>query len=152
MRQTRSPSQKMPIRRYWGMSSRSDITDLIDAVAAPEAAFDFEAVFRAHYPRIARVIARVVRNDARSEELAVEVFLKLWRSPRAQGDKAGGWLYRVAARKALDDLRLFSLRCLCFEVHRAAHNSGLLCTAICRTILSGKLLMKPSAVRRRALK
>ena len=87
------------------MSSRSDITDLIDAVAAPEAAFDFEAVFRAHYPRIARVIARVVRNDARSEELAVEVFLKLWRSPRAQGDKAGGWLYRVAVRKALDDLR-----------------------------------------------
>lgn len=67
------------------MSSRSDITDLIDAVAAPEAAFDFEAVFRAHYPRIARVIARVVRNDARSEELAVEVFLKLWRSPRARG-------------------------------------------------------------------
>src|SRR5690242_1683097 len=87
------------------MSSRSDITDLIDAVAAPEAAFDFEAVFRAQYPRIARVIARVVRNDARSEELAVEVFLKLWRSPRAQGDKAGGWLYRVAVRKALDDLR-----------------------------------------------
>jgi len=87
------------------MSSRSDITDLIDAVAAPEAAFDFEAVFRAQYPRIARVIARVVRNDARSEELAVEVFLKLWRSPRAQGDKAGGWLSRVAVRKALDDLR-----------------------------------------------
>ncbi|HXU49792.1 MAG TPA: sigma factor [Candidatus Binatia bacterium] len=87
------------------MSSRSDITDLIDAVAAPEAAFDFEAVFRAHYPRIARVIARVVRDPARSEELAVEVFLKLWRSPRAQGDKAGGWFYRVAVRKALDDLR-----------------------------------------------
>lgn len=87
------------------MSSRSDITDLIDAVAAPEAAFDFEAVFRAQYPRIARVIARVVRNDARSEELAVEVFLKLWRSARAQGDKAGGWLYRVAVRKALDELR-----------------------------------------------
>jgi|SRR5579872_3273250 len=87
------------------MSSRSDITDLIDAVAAPEAAFDFEAVFRAQYPRIARVIARVVRDPTRSEELAVEVFLKLWRSPRAQGDKAGGWLYRVAVRKALDDLR-----------------------------------------------
>lgn len=87
------------------MSSRSDITDLVDAVTAPEVRFDFEATFRAQYPRIARVISRVVRDPARSEELAVEVFLKLWRSPRAQGDKTDGWLYRVAVRKALDELR-----------------------------------------------
>jgi RNA polymerase sigma-70 factor (ECF subfamily) len=87
------------------MSSRSDITDLIDAVREREAVFDFEAVFRAQYSRIARVIARVVRDPARSEEIAVEVFLKLWRSPSAQGERAEGWLYRVAVRKALDELR-----------------------------------------------
>jgi len=84
------------------MSSRTEIADVIGVAETP---FDFEATFRAQYPRIARVIARVVRDPARSEELAVEVFLKLWRSPRAQGDKTHGWLYRAAVRKALDELR-----------------------------------------------
>lgn len=66
---------------------------------------DFEATFRAQYERIARVIARVVQDPARAEELAVEVFLKLWRNPRARGENAEGWLYRTAVRKALDELR-----------------------------------------------
>lgn len=91
------------------MSSR---TEIADAIVAAETPFDFEATFRAQYPRIARVIARVVRDPARSEELAVEVFLKLWRSPRAQGDKTHGWLYRVAVRKALDELRRQTRRAL----------------------------------------
>ena len=68
-------------------------------------AFDFEAVFRDQYPRIARVIARVVKDRARAEELAVEVFLKFWRSPPAHGENAAGWLYRTAVRKGLDELR-----------------------------------------------
>jgi RNA polymerase sigma-70 factor (ECF subfamily) len=70
-----------------------------------EAAFDFETTFRVHYERIARVIARVVGDPARAEELAVEVLWKLWRNPRAQGEQAGGWLYRGAVRMALDELR-----------------------------------------------
>ncbi len=74
----------------------------MQAGAAP---FDFEATFRAQYGRIARVIARVVRNPARAEELAVEVFLKLWRNRKAQGEKTEGWLYRAAVRKGLDELR-----------------------------------------------
>ncbi len=77
----------------------------VDGMRAGEATFDFEATFRAQYERIARVIARVVRDPARAEELAVEVFLKLWRNPQAQGDKAEGWLYRTAVRKGLDELR-----------------------------------------------
>ena len=67
--------------------------------------FDFEATFRAQYERVARVIARVVHDPARAEELAVEVFLKLWRNPQAQGEKCEGWLYRVAVRRGLDELR-----------------------------------------------
>ena len=66
---------------------------------------DFESVFHLHYTRIARLIARLVRDTARAEELAVEVFWKYWRTPRAQGPKAGGWLYRAAVRTALNDLR-----------------------------------------------
>jgi RNA polymerase sigma-70 factor (ECF subfamily) len=68
-------------------------------------AFDFEATFRAQYDRVARVIARVVKDHARAEDLAVEVFLKFWRSPNAQGEKAEGWLYRTAVRTGLDELR-----------------------------------------------
>src|ERR1700690_2678161 len=72
---------------------------------ANQARFDIETVFSAQYERIARVIARVVRDPARAEELAVEVFLKLWRNPQAHGDRAVGWLYRTAVRKGLDELR-----------------------------------------------
>src|SRR4029078_10148227 len=69
------------------------------------AAFDLETVFRAHFQRIARVIAGIVRDPARAEELAVEVFLKLSRKPGAQGDRAPGWLYRTAVRTGLNELR-----------------------------------------------
>jgi RNA polymerase sigma factor (sigma-70 family) len=77
---------------------------------AREARFDIDALFRAHYRRVAGMIARVVRDPARAEELAVEVFLKLWRNSSAQGDHAEGWLYRVALRAGLDELRRQSRR------------------------------------------
>jgi len=72
---------------------------------AAEEAFDFEAMFREQYGRVARVIARVVKDPARAEELAVEVFVKFWRTPHAQGESAAAWLYRTAVRKGLDELR-----------------------------------------------
>jgi RNA polymerase sigma-70 factor (ECF subfamily) len=77
----------------------------VDSMSRADAPFDFEQTFRAQYERIARVIAGVVQDPARAEELAVEVFLKLWRNPKAHGEKAGAWLYRTAVRKALDELR-----------------------------------------------
>jgi RNA polymerase sigma-70 factor, ECF subfamily len=70
-----------------------------------EAGSDLEPIFRAHYERIARVIAGVIRDPARAEELAVEVFLKWSRNPKGQGENAGGWLYRTAIRSGLDELR-----------------------------------------------
>jgi RNA polymerase sigma-70 factor (ECF subfamily) len=66
---------------------------------------DIETIFHAHYERIARVIARVLRDPSRAEELAVEVFLKWSRNPGAQGGNAQAWLYRVAVRTGLDELR-----------------------------------------------
>jgi RNA polymerase sigma-70 factor (ECF subfamily) len=79
-------------------------------INAREAQFDIDALFRAHYRRVARMIARVVRDPARAEELAVEVFLKLWRNSSAQGEHLEGWLYRVALRAGLDELRRQSRR------------------------------------------
>jgi RNA polymerase sigma-70 factor (ECF subfamily) len=94
-------------RRYADVNASdfSTANEAISSTGAGEAPFDFEATFRAQYERIARVIGRVVHDPARAEELAVEVFLKLWRSPQAQGEKAEAWLYRSAVRKGLDELR-----------------------------------------------
>jgi RNA polymerase sigma-70 factor (ECF subfamily) len=89
-------------RRYCIVNAPSDV---VDGMKAGEQAFDFEATFREQYQRVARVIVRVVKDRARAEELAVDVFLKFWRSPGAQGEKAEGWLYRTAVRKGLDELR-----------------------------------------------
>ena len=94
-------------RRYVGVNATdlSTASEAVSSVEAGDAQFDFEAAFKSQYERIARVIARVVGDPARAEELAVEVFLKLWRSPKAQGEKAEAWLYRSAVRKGLDELR-----------------------------------------------
>jgi RNA polymerase sigma-70 factor (ECF subfamily) len=73
--------------------------------AQATAGLEFEEIFHLHYDRVARTIARIVRDPARAEELAVEVLWKLWRKPLASGDDAGGWLYRTSVRAALYDLR-----------------------------------------------
>ena len=80
-------------------------SDAVAGVRTIEARFDLETIFRAQYERVARVIARVVQDRARAEELAVEVFLKLWRNPQAQDGNTEGWLYRAAVRTGLDELR-----------------------------------------------
>ena len=66
---------------------------------------DVEAVFTAHFSRIARVVARVIGDRGRAEELAVDAFLKWLRHPAAHGEGAAGWLYRTAVRMGLDELR-----------------------------------------------
>jgi RNA polymerase sigma-70 factor, ECF subfamily len=83
----------------------STATEALSEPKGNHEAFPIEAVFRTQYPRLARIIARVLRDHARAEELAVEVFLKLWRNPKAQREKTEAWLYRVAVRTALDELR-----------------------------------------------
>lgn len=83
----------------------STTSGAIDPVEMQADSFDFEAFFHAHYERLARVIARVVADHARAEDLAADAFWKLWRTPRAHGANAGGWLYRTAVRMALNDLR-----------------------------------------------
>ena len=76
--------------------------------AASAAAGDvdrLDTLFREHYPRIARMVGRIVGDRARAEEIAVDVFIKWRRYPAAHGDHAEGWLFRTAARQALDDWR-----------------------------------------------
>lgn len=64
-----------------------------------------DELFRAHYGRLARVVGRIVHDQAQAEEIAVDVFLRWQRHPSAHGDGAEGWLYRTAVRQALDAWR-----------------------------------------------
>ena len=77
----------------------------IVAVSLGEAGTDFDAVFDAQYQRIARVIAGVIRDRGRAEELAVEVFLKWSRKSNTLEGNANAWLYRTAVRTGLNEFR-----------------------------------------------
>jgi RNA polymerase sigma-70 factor (ECF subfamily) len=87
----------------------SSIVDALSEAAVlmkpNEVPCDIETIFRSQYQRIARVIAAVIRDTGRAEEIAVEVFLKWSRTPGAHGANAAGWLYRVAVRMARNELR-----------------------------------------------
>lgn len=73
--------------------------------SANEAASDFEALFRTYHDRIIRLITRVIHDPGRAEEVAVDVFWKFWRTPKAHGPSAAGWLHRTAVHMSLNELR-----------------------------------------------
>jgi RNA polymerase sigma-70 factor (ECF subfamily) len=73
-----------------------------ESIVAAEPVTD---VFEVHYARLARVIGRVIHDQARAEELAVEVILKWWRKSGASDSQTESWLYRIAVREALDEWR-----------------------------------------------
>lgn len=64
-----------------------------------------ERIFRKHYASLARVIAKVIGDPARAEELAVEVCLKWSAAKRAPSEDGERWLYRAAVRTGLNELR-----------------------------------------------
>ncbi|MFI0412353.1 sigma-70 family RNA polymerase sigma factor [Actinomadura sp. 3N508] len=65
---------------------------------------DLEEVFRAAYPRVVAVAARVLGTRDEAEDVAQEVFLAFARSAVPAGE-AGGWLSVAAAHTALNHLR-----------------------------------------------
>ncbi len=85
-----------------GMTARSETVDQTGVLSGNS---DFGEVFHRHYPRIARVIARIVQDPGRAEELAAEVFWKFWRHPKIPEHSVSSWLYRSAVRVGLDELR-----------------------------------------------
>jgi RNA polymerase sigma factor (sigma-70 family) len=65
---------------------------------------DLEQVFRAAYPRVVAVAARVLGSREEAEDVAQEVFLTFGRSSVPAGE-AAGWLSVAAAHTALNHLR-----------------------------------------------
>jgi RNA polymerase sigma-70 factor, ECF subfamily len=92
-----------------GRLARSWIVNALDTTGLPGTAAlaedRLDELFRVHYPRLARVVGRIVHDQARAEEIAADVFLRWQRYPGAHGDGAEGWLYRTAVRQALDAWR-----------------------------------------------
>ena len=73
---------------------------------------DFEAIFLEHFPRIAGLLTRLTGDRNQAEELANEVFWKLYNNEPAlllRGNIAG-WLYRTATRVGIDSLRASTRR------------------------------------------
>lgn len=83
------------------------MASLIDpAVPGPSQAVraDLEQVFRAGYPRVVAVAARVLGSRDEAQDVAQEVFLSFARSSVPAGE-AAGWLSVAAAHTALNHLR-----------------------------------------------
>lgn len=64
----------------------------------------FKDIFHKHYPSVLRKLIALLRDKAAAEDLAQEVFLKLYKNPPEKPDAVGGWLHRVLTRSAYDYL------------------------------------------------
>ena len=83
------------------------LSDARPACLLSDAPAEFEAVFTAHYERVLAILLRLLGERARAEELANEVFWKLYSQPAsAQAwNYVGGWLYKTASNLGIDALR-----------------------------------------------
>jgi RNA polymerase sigma factor (sigma-70 family) len=84
-------------------------TAVTDRVEAPQS---FDEVFLGNYARVVGILRRVVGDYGRAEELASEVFLKLYTQKLAVNGvgSVSGWLYRTATNMGIDALRAASRR------------------------------------------
>lgn len=90
-------------------------------ISASEVKRQFEEIFLEHWPRVCNFLARLLGDRAEAEDLALEAFMRLYRSADAAGREfnVGGWLYRVAYRMGLNAMRSRSRR------HEYEMNSGM---------------------------
>jgi RNA polymerase sigma factor (sigma-70 family) len=65
----------------------------------------FQRLFREHYPGVARKLYALTGDYAAAEDLAQEVFLRLYQSPPDRLEAVGAWLHRVLTRVGYDYLR-----------------------------------------------
>jgi RNA polymerase sigma factor (sigma-70 family) len=64
----------------------------------------FKTIFYEHHTSVCRKLTALVRDEAVAEDLAQEVFLRLYRNPPEQLDSVGAWLHRVLTRIGYDYL------------------------------------------------
>lgn len=103
------PHEATRVSKDFGERFDRDFAEPLAEVAAAAQADQkaFEASFQQHYARVYNVLFRLVGNRAEAEDLALEVFSRLWERALAEaaGEHLGGWLYRVATNLGFNALR-----------------------------------------------
>lgn len=66
---------------------------------------DFQTIFRGHYPQIVRYIMRFVRDQTTAEDIAQEVFLKLYAANFREIENISAWLIKTAITTTYNQLR-----------------------------------------------
>src|SRR3569833_2833125 len=96
-------------RRLTGVR-RAVVMNEESAVDSPTT--EFEQLFLEHYPRLVRILIRLVGNSGQAEELAADAFYRYHRHQAEEGIEGNpaGWLYRTAMNLGLDALRANSRR------------------------------------------
>lgn len=67
----------------------------------------FETLFFRHYDRVYGLLFRLLGNRAEAEDVAQEVFIKLYQKPLSgrRDHNVSAWLYRVATNKGYNQIR-----------------------------------------------
>jgi RNA polymerase sigma factor, sigma-70 family len=64
----------------------------------------FKDIFHKHYPSVLRKLIALLRDKSAAEDLAQDVFLKLYKNPPSRPEAVGAWLHQVLTRSAYDYL------------------------------------------------
>jgi len=85
--------------------TRSDVQLMLDVKAGDEASFDF--LFQKYRSPLVNFLYRMVRDTATAEDLAQEVFLRVYRARKQYSPSAKftTWMFRIATNLALNSLR-----------------------------------------------
>jgi len=85
--------------------ARSDVQLMLGVRAGDEASF--ELLLRRYRIPLVNFLYRMVRNSAQAEDLAQEVFLRVYRARKeyAPSAKFTTWLFRIATNLALNSIR-----------------------------------------------
>jgi RNA polymerase sigma-70 factor (ECF subfamily) len=67
----------------------------------------FDALARPRWPRMVRIAARIVGDEADAQDVAQQALLRLWQTLDRfrPGEDLDGWIYRMVVNLALDSLR-----------------------------------------------
>jgi RNA polymerase sigma-70 factor (ECF subfamily) len=84
---------------------RSDVQLMLDVKAGDEVSF--ELLLRKYRGPLVNFLARMVRDRSMAEELAQEVFLRVYRARKAYAPSAKftTWMFRIASNLALNAIR-----------------------------------------------
>src|ERR1700693_3631167 len=85
--------------------TRSDVQLMLDVKAGDDASFDF--LLQKYRTPLVSFLFRMVRDAATAEDLAQEVFLRIYRARKRYSPSAKftTWLFRIATNLALNSVR-----------------------------------------------